>query len=159
MNDSREGLLPIVATRWRRRRIALARRGGSRVLPVCDGPEAAQPQRVVEIDVGRLLRLGLVVFCVETAFVAGWWTGSRVVVPSRAAPAGQGESDYTCPLHPAIRSAGPGECPFDGHPLEPVGDTKPGTPSLDQADGDSPWRNARRAPALRLRSRQQARAA
>jgi Cu+-exporting ATPase len=36
------------------------------------------------------------------------------------APANDGELEYTCPMHPEIRQAGPGSCPICGMALEPV---------------------------------------
>ncbi len=33
---------------------------------------------------------------------------------------GQGEGEYTCPMHPEVRQAGPGACPKCGMALEPV---------------------------------------
>ncbi|HSB20596.1 MAG TPA: heavy metal translocating P-type ATPase [Anaeromyxobacteraceae bacterium] len=37
-----------------------------------------------------------------------------------AAPAGEGPGAYTCPMHPEIRSPGPGSCPRCGMALEPL---------------------------------------
>ena len=35
-------------------------------------------------------------------------------------PADAEVADYTCPMHPEIRQAGPGSCPICGMALEPV---------------------------------------
>ncbi|MEO3934291.1 heavy metal translocating P-type ATPase [Micrococcaceae bacterium Sec7.4] len=46
---------------------------------------------------------------------------SDAVAPAAAAaPAEGGELEYTCPMHPEIRQAGPGSCPICGMALEPV---------------------------------------
>lgn len=43
--------------------------------------------------------------------------------PAAAKPAaegGQGQVEYTCPMHPQVRQMGPGNCPICGMTLEPV---------------------------------------
>jgi len=37
-----------------------------------------------------------------------------------AAHSGQGQAEYTCPMHPQVRQPGPGNCPICGMALEPV---------------------------------------
>jgi Cu+-exporting ATPase len=41
---------------------------------------------------------------------------------------------YTCPMHPQIRQAGPGNCPICGMALEPVEATADAAPNLELAD-------------------------
>ncbi|MDR7083138.1 Cu+-exporting ATPase [Arthrobacter ginsengisoli] len=45
---------------------------------------------------------------------------SAAVAPAAVAPAMDEELEYTCPMHPEIRQAGPGSCPICGMALEPV---------------------------------------
>jgi Cu+-exporting ATPase len=55
------------------------------------------------------------------------------VGPSRPAPPPEG-TIYTCPMHPQIRQAGPGNCPICGMALEPVLATTEGGPSPELID-------------------------
>jgi hypothetical protein len=71
------------------------------------------------VDIWRLLRLTLVVFGLELAFVAGWWAGYRAAAPAERRPPGPADVIYSCPRHPAYWSMDPGECPADGGRLEP----------------------------------------
>jgi Cu+-exporting ATPase len=55
-------------------------------------------------------------------------TGSAIALPHVAAapaatPAGQG---YTCPMHPAVHSTVPGQCPLCGMTLVPAESGEPG---------------------------------
>ena len=45
--------------------------------------------------------------------------GSRHETHGKVQPA-TGDADYTCPMHPEVRSSGPGQCPKCGMALEPV---------------------------------------
>ncbi|AOT02248.1 heavy metal translocating P-type ATPase [Arthrobacter sp. U41] len=45
---------------------------------------------------------------------------SDAVAPAVVAPAEDAGLEYTCPMHPEIRQAGPGSCPICGMALEPV---------------------------------------
>ena len=45
---------------------------------------------------------------------------SDAVEPAVVAPAEDAGLEYTCPMHPEIRQAGPGSCPICGMALEPV---------------------------------------
>jgi Cu+-exporting ATPase len=53
--------------------------------------------------------------------------------PKATASAKQG-SIYTCPMHPQIRQAGPGNCPICGMTLEPVEATAEAAPNEELAD-------------------------
>jgi len=55
-----------------------------------------------------------------------------------APAAGDAGAEYTCPMHPEIRQAGPGTCPKCGMALEPV------LPDLDAADDNGEYRDFRR---------------
>lgn len=49
-------------------------------------------------------------------------------------PAGVEVAEYTCPMHPEIRQAGPGSCPICGMGLEPVLVTADSGPNAELAD-------------------------
>jgi Cu+-exporting ATPase len=53
--------------------------------------------------------------------------------PAKAQPAKLGAT-YTCPMHPQIRQAGPGNCPICGMTLEPVEVTAEAAPNHELAD-------------------------
>ena len=55
------------------------------------------------------------------------------VAAAMAVPAATA-SIYTCPMHPAIRQAGPGPCPLCGMALEPALPTKDAAPNPELAD-------------------------
>ena len=46
--------------------------------------------------------------------------GRQAESPRRAPSGGRAISEYTCPMHPEVRQAGPGSCPKCGMALEPV---------------------------------------
>jgi Cu+-exporting ATPase len=54
---------------------------------------------------------------------------SAVVIPLRSAPkiVANSAEEYTCPMHPEVRNAGPGSCPKCGMALEPVTIKAPAT--------------------------------
>jgi len=56
----------------------------------------------------------------------------------RAAPAPDPGAIYTCPMHPAVRQVGPGDCPKCGMALEPL------APSAEADDGGESSALARR---------------
>jgi Cu+-exporting ATPase len=66
-----------------------------------------------------------------TAAPAGRPEGS-VSAPTKAGPAGGDDrrGTYTCPMHPEVRQAGPGDCPKCGMALEPMT-----VKAADQEDG------------------------
>jgi len=56
--------------------------------------------------------------------------GAPGAQPAAEGDQGQGQVEYTCPMHPEVRQLGPGHCPICGMALEPVVAT--------QGDGPSP---------------------
>ena len=56
-------------------------------------------------------------------------SGSAPVIPIRTAPKVMtgADNEYTCPMHPEVRSEGPGSCPKCGMALEPVTIKAPAT--------------------------------
>lgn len=55
-------------------------------------------------------------------------------VDARSVPPGAEVAEYTCPMHPEIRQAGPGSCPICGMGLEPVLVTADTGPNTELAD-------------------------
>jgi heavy metal translocating P-type ATPase len=53
--------------------------------------------------------------------------------PAEAAPVAH-VAEWTCPMHPEVRQAGPGSCPICGMALEPVTATAEGGPNPELAD-------------------------
>ncbi|WP_435504536.1 copper-transporting P-type ATPase [Variovorax sp. RHLX14] len=45
---------------------------------------------------------------------------TRSAADNSSPAAGQGQVEYTCPMHPQVRQMGPGSCPICGMALEPV---------------------------------------
>ena len=45
---------------------------------------------------------------------------TRSVADANSSVAGQGQVEFTCPMHPQIRQMGPGSCPICGMALEPL---------------------------------------
>jgi hypothetical protein len=79
----------------------------------------AQPA-VAAVDIWRLLRLTLIVFGLELAFVAGWWAGYTAAGWKEAKRPRPANLWFACPRHPGYQSSERGNCPIDGFRLEPV---------------------------------------
>lgn len=75
-------------------------------------------------------------------------TGNKGGMQDTATGAVQQGQQYTCPMHPEVRAAGPGSCPTCGMALVPVAPTKPARVEL-RVDGGSALRREQQLADLR----------
>ncbi len=84
--------------------------------PVCGMKVAANPAKTVEHQGRRY------VFCSQRCIDKFRVSPTQYLAAAApaAVPAGSTDVIYTCPMHPQIRQAGPGNCPICGMALEPL---------------------------------------
>lgn len=59
-------------------------------------------------------------FCGLDCAAKFWANPDRYLKPKEPSPLAGEQAEYTCPMHPEVRQAGPGSCPKCGMALEPV---------------------------------------